>query len=135
MFLGNRYNAVPTNDAEQLAGAAVLDPLSTSGITVWTRDDMGNAHTLRMINQSAGAISPAKHLRVNRKGHFEILNNAGNAPILTVDDEGNTFVDHLIVNGANLERRIEALSGMIASLEEKLTKLQEATEAKAKDRL
>jgi hypothetical protein len=123
MFLGNRYNSLPTNDPEQLAGAAVLDPLSTSGMTVWTRDDMGTAQTLRVVNQSSGGTNPSKQMRVNRRGQFEILNNAGDAAILTVDDDGNTFVDHLIVNGASVEGKIEELRGMIAALQQKIAEL------------
>jgi hypothetical protein len=127
MFLGNRYNALPTNDSEQLAGAAVLDPLSASGLTLWTRDDMGTAQTLRLVNQSAGGMSPSKHIRVNHLGQFEILNDAGNAPILTVDEQGNTFVNHLIVNGASVETKIEELRGMIGELEGRINQLLNLT--------
>jgi outer membrane murein-binding lipoprotein Lpp len=62
-------------------------------------------------------------MRVNRNGHFEILNNAGNAPILTVDDEGNAFVKHLIVNGGSVEAKIEELRSIISGLEAKVKEL------------
>jgi len=123
MFMGNRYNATPTNDAEQLAGAAVLDPLSAAGLTVWTRDNMGGAQTLRLVNQSAGGARPSKHLRVNRQGQFEVLNDAAQGAIFTVDDEGTAFVNHLVVNGASVEGKIEELRSMIAELQKKVEEL------------
>jgi hypothetical protein len=134
MFLGNRYNALPTNDPEQLSGAAVLDPPSTSGMTIWTRDDMGTAQTLRVVNQSAGARSPSKHIRVNHLGQFEVLNDAGTAPIITVDEDGNTFVNHLIVNGSSVEAKIEELRGMIADLDQQIKKLTQRNRRGGLDR-
>ena len=43
---------------------------------------------IKMYNTYSGATSPAKYLRVNNVGSFEILNNAYNAVALSISDGG-----------------------------------------------
>jgi hypothetical protein len=132
MFLGNRYNSTPTDDPAQLAGAAVLDPLSTGGMTVWTRDDMGMAQSLRIVNQSNGAAAPAKHVRVNHRGQLEIINNEGTTPILTIDDNGTAYANQMIVNGNDVAAQIEQLQSTVAALAQQIAQMQSTAAKSAK---
>lgn len=79
--------AAPTANPA-FTGAATLTNSSTSGGTLTISAASNTSNGVQVLLTGNGATTPSKYLRV-LGGTFGILNNAGSAAILTLDDSGN----------------------------------------------
>ena len=77
---------------------------SSPGLTISGTDTVGGAgymNFLRVTNTSAGVTNPTKTFRLDSAGTFQLINNAYNAPLLTITDGGALTIGNTFLVNAN----------------------------------
>lgn len=85
-----RYLGTLTNDEASLA-ASDIPTLSTSGLTVLVRGDLGSTQTLAIREARSTTPKRNKYIRVGAGGDLQILDDAWSKVLLSLSDPNGTF--------------------------------------------